>query len=102
MRANMDTINTERLAEIKARAEAAHEGPWGIPPARSNATKFWLQPYKQHGDWSHPSWRGFITCDFKEDAEFVAHAREDIPTLIAAIESMQAENERLRHMLGPS
>lgn len=98
----MDTINTERLAEIKARAEAAHEGPWGIPPARSNATKFWLQPYKQHGDWSHPSWRGFITCDFKEDAEFVAHAREDIPTLIAAIESMQAENERLRHMLGPS
>lgn len=92
-------MTDKELAEIKARAIAAHEGPWGIPPARSNATRFWLQPYKERGDWSNQSWRGFIRCDFKEDAIFVAHAREDIPALLATIEYLRAEIARMQEEL---
>lgn len=87
-------MTDEQLAAIRNRIEAATKGPWGIPPRRSNSTKFWLQPYKDRGDWQW-TYRGFITCFFERDAEFIAHAREDIPALLGEI-------ERLRKLAYPS
>lgn len=76
--------------------DAATPGPWGIPPARNNATKFWLQPYKERGDWADGSWRGFVTCDFERDAEFIAHARRDMQTLLDEVARLRSVNEQLR------
>jgi hypothetical protein len=77
-------MTDKEIEEIEARANRAHPAPWGIPPRRSNATKFWLQLKDKDGDWLW-TWRGFVACDFEEDAEFVAHARSDVPALIAEI-----------------
>ncbi len=70
-----------RLEEIRKRAEAATEGPWqnvrpgGIPPG--------------------------IVCDIKgkpwditDDAEFISHARSDIPWLLALLAQ---KDEALRY-----
>jgi hypothetical protein len=36
----------------------------------------------------------------KPDAEFIAHAREDIPKLVAEVRRLRAENEHCRKLLG--
>jgi hypothetical protein len=74
------------LAAIKARCEAATPGPW-----------------RNFGDWMiHTELdvekRGIpgdklVDTVRKENAEFIAHAREDVPKLIE-------ENERLRDKIG--
>lgn len=84
-----------RQSEIRARVEAASEGPW-----------------KRHTEFVNDVWTGkdgrmgsILTSvrhhklgkmgEFKdlmgEDAEFVAHARQDIPWLLDRLESVEAE-----------
>ena len=69
----------DRLAQIEARVEAATEGPWD---AVQGATPGMVWVELRH--------RATI-CDFpyeqgsQEDAEFIAHARQDIPALLAAV-----------------
>lgn len=58
----------DRLAEIQARADNATDGPW--------------EPDGQD------SWTPAGRSDFHlsiSDAEFIAHARTDVPALIAAL-----------------
>ncbi len=86
----------DELAAMRARVDAATPGPWGIPPARSNATKFWLQPKNKDGDWT---WRGFVTCDFKQDAEFIAAARRDMQTLLDEVERLRTELDGVHGMI---
>lgn len=78
----------DRLAQIRARAEAATPGPWGYtlqtptmggttwalriagkPGIRAGVVEY------QHGD---------------ANAEFITHARTDIPALLAAVEAVLA------------
>ena len=54
----------KELQEIKERCEKASPGPWKVLNMLYNSVD--------------------------EDAEFIAHAREDIPKLIAEIERLQA------------
>ena len=71
-----------RLAEIRARAENATDGPWedwggvdanGVTRASGPIT------WDDHG--------GEV---FKPaDAEFIAHARTDVPALLAAVEAVR-------------
>src|SRR5690606_21978359 len=79
-------MTPEQLAAIRARAEAATPGPW------------------------HDDQDGMVysTCQpgcavvindidlAVEDAEFIAHAREDIPALVAEVERLQVELARVR------
>ena len=79
-------MTPEQLAAIRARAEAATPGPW------------------------HDDQDGMVysTCQpgcavvindidlAVEDAEFIAHAREDIPALVAEVERLQTELARMR------
>jgi len=80
----------DRLAEIREREAKATAGPWAsvvFPEAAGSG-------FPPHGDVIGPP---MVTLDRSvkftiDDADFISHAREDIPWLIA-------ENERLRNEL---
>ena len=91
------------LAAIRARAEAATEGPWE-------------NDYPEVGQhWSRPEpWAKVVSTDVacmaycyggsaqgienEADAEFIAHAREDIPALLAEIDRLNATIQRVREI----
>mgnify|MGYP003502698628 CR=1 FL=1 len=56
-------MDEKRIAEIKARAEAASKGPW-------------------NSHWSSPRAN-------PNDTDFIAHAREDVPALVAEVRRMR-------------
>ena len=76
-------MTKEQLAEIKARAEAATPGPWeyierkGFPTITSEGFRQSSEPWFD------------ISGD--EDAIFCAHARTDIPALLAEVERLKTE-----------
>lgn len=84
----------DELKAIKARAEAATPGPWtrsdgdGISPGRrvwqgdrqrrvANCDAFAIQ----EGDWGK--------AQDATNAEFIAHARTDVPNLVAEVERLR-------------
>src|SRR5688500_14177874 len=69
-------MTLESIEEIEKRAEAATPGPWWVSPNPEQ----WVE--SEH---DYPPSR-------LQDAEFIAHAREDIPALI---ESLRARDELL-------
>ena len=71
------------LDEIKARANAATEGPWDY--YRAHYASGYHTIYQKHemGDFD------VATEASKSDAEFIAHAREDIPALVAEVERLR-------------
>lgn len=85
------------LDSIKARCEAATEGPW----------------HREHGDYGCVSIGNFgwvvdgpncpqydeDTPQGHADAEFIAHARTDVPALVAEVERLRAEVERHMRMI---
>lgn len=80
---------------IRQRAEKATKGPWTAENAETRE------------DGSPGNAWGVVSPDFivilhdfvrNVDAEFIAHAREDIPALLAALDVLEAERDRLRVM----
>lgn len=74
-------MNQKELDEIKERCDKATEGPWitGGCSGRMITT-----PDGYVGD-------GFIAdVDTKVHADFIAHARQDVPALLAEIESLNS------------
>ena len=72
---------TSRLDAIKARAAAATEGPWRVQ----------LDGF-DYGPWDEvyvDNARGECPCTpcGVSNAEFIAHARSDVPVLVAAVEA---------------
>lgn len=82
---------TSRLDAIKARAEAATGGPWRVQ----------LDGF-DYGPWDEvyvDNARGECPCTpcGVSNAEFIAHARSDVPVLVAAVKAVLAisrETER--------
>lgn len=80
----MDT-NPPDLGAIEARANAASRGPWEHG-----------MEYEQQdpGDYVSTAWGGIVVCSDQAptpaDAEFIAHAREDVPTLAAEVRRLRA------------
>lgn len=109
MTENAHTPLTEaELNAIEARCEAATPGPWkqsdcgydvcskNIPSACDNSSRMTIARCME-GD-SRP-----YTTAYKgacKDAEFIAHARTDLPRLLAAYRELKAENERLENEIG--
>lgn len=88
-------MDEKRLEEIEARAKAATPGPWTIFARSKRAVRaIWLTRLNRDGD-SVWTWPGFVQTSFEHDADFIAHARQDIPDLLAEIERLQAKNEEL-------
>lgn len=71
---------------LRARAESATPGPWEVLPTRTGAYVT-----------TDPRFSGGRLGDFDmiADAEFAAHARTDIPALLADRDALAAEVERL-------
>ena len=80
-----DRLSDERLAEIEARAAAATPGPWEADGEPNNRIV-----------WCGPEDRVcFMTSNGRgvENGDFIAHARDDIPALLAELKELRAERE---------
>lgn len=96
-------LTPEQIAEIKGRCNAATEGPWRVTTSdgRKNiaiesasvvktdtpermVSSVHITAWKQDGRNAKPT------------AEFIAHSRTDIPTLLAHIEAVETERDALR------
>jgi len=67
-----------RFDEIKARCDAATQGPWSFDWSEGEVPVFYGQTTKISGTFS-------VEANTIEDAEFIAAAREDVPWLIECI-----------------
>ena len=81
-------MDKERLQEIKSRLEKTTPGEW-IVDEQFRILHVWDEHYCEYvsDNWD------------KDNAEFIAHARQDVPDLVAEIEQLRAENARFRAVL---
>lgn len=86
-------ITGERLAEIRRRAEASAEGPFGLVPRGFG--DYDVEPVDERGErrGELAGVRGMFMRE--EDAEFFRHAREDVLALHDALEEAERRAERL-------
>ncbi|MEG0470753.1 MAG: hypothetical protein RR588_00305 [Solibacillus sp.] len=81
-------MNAEQLQAIKERVEKATPGPWAFDKGkkeRMDRRPAVIEVFVQEeNEW-------FISGDISDlkDAEFIAHAREDVPALIAEVERLK-------------
>jgi hypothetical protein len=94
------------LEAIRVRADAATAGPWGSLPDIVPGQPNWII-----GRTADPNDGYYGTTDVlriadenldgnylsDDDAEFIAHARTDIPALIAEVEALRAQHEAAPH-----
>lgn len=82
---------TDQLAAIQARADAATEGPWHVDDEEQTVrAREYAGEIVYDRSAEHPSeW-----AEFKQTAEFIAHARADVPALLALVREQQARIER--------
>lgn len=91
----------ERIAEIRARADAATPGPWTtqkpfVPLGEGFAPGMIIAAVgPKQGIYADPPSGSFPESDRK----FIANARSDIPDLLLALDAAQEENRRLREAL---
>lgn len=76
-------VSAPDLDAIRARAEGGTEGTWTVD--------------RQTGQiWANPGEPVLVAqVGWAEDADFIAHAREDVPALLAALAAAHAENKML-------
>ena len=73
---------SDYLDQIEARIEAATEGPWSVYTTRGGTYVTRPDLLGVAREWSLVWQDG--------DAEFIAHAREDLPRLLAAVRAVEA------------
>jgi hypothetical protein len=99
------------LEVIKARAGAATSGPWRVVCDDSERpTTVWQECTSADHPVAEDPGRQYVFDDcrdgelhaepfFREaDAEFVAHARTDVPALLAEVERLRAMEARVRQL----
>lgn len=85
-------LSAERLAEIRARAEAATPGPWRQDVMYVDAVVPQGRPGGEVIIQCYPTVRHLnAVVPVKANAAFVAHSRKDVPELLAEIERLTAE-----------
>lgn len=103
---------TDRIAEIEARAKAATEGPWEASDWSRDGGDFRvtietnrpevLEP-GQSGIWPNGIMKLCIASTESgenplRDADFIAHARSDIPYLISQVRALQERDAEIARM----
>lgn len=94
-------MTDEQLAEIEARAEKAFPGPWKhyidrewhSPDRVIEAANTWVVIRDENCEHNWKLGRN------EDNYEFIAHARTDIPMLIAEVRRLRAQYEELRDAL---
>jgi hypothetical protein len=76
----------ERLAQIRAREQAATKGPWRVEEHRPSLTRMVVSE-----DGTLDVDLGYVGNRTEPDAEFIARAREDIPWLLGQLEELLEE-----------
>ena len=102
MRRQSKVLTPDRLQEIKARCERATEGPWAVIPNRHKGKDG--RPWGKIVAYLRTPTGGTVARNIMTwgddngpaDAEFSAHAREDVPALVAEVERCWREIEELR------
>lgn len=96
------TLTPERIEEIRKRADAATAAPWASRPTATGMQRVlgWLNENSWRGSlefvlasinsWSAPG-SGPVKVEAAANADFIAHARTDIPHLIASHESLRLQ-----------
>lgn len=85
------------FAAIEARAAAATEGPWAVERWEDFAGK---PSYYVDGALRWREHLNTLSCEGDKDtAEFIAHAREDVPALLAAVRERDNTIARIREVL---
>lgn len=97
-------MTPEQLAAIKARADAATPGPWETDRDRFDEDEgfVWVIQNANLSEVGQGLWAYVFedACNNPENnAAFIAHARQDIDDLIAALEATQAEVAALHRMM---
>lgn len=89
-------MTEEELKAIKDRADKASAGPWtcGIP---DDEGQIWVDVGDREAATRRFYWHDMEMATGKDlyNAEFIAHAREDVPALIAEVERL---NEYVREL----
>jgi len=86
----MEEMSDEKLIEIKRRSEAARPGPWKSyieGRDHESGSNFVMVPNES----SKTSVLEFSGQVSEADQDFIAHAREDIPALLAEIERLKSK-----------
>ena len=92
-------MTDEELREIEARADAASVGPWrtnyelgGQPPDWNG----WV--WRDDGTWNGYGTELELICGSQTDANatFIAHAREDVPALVAEVRRLRAAFDAIK------
>jgi hypothetical protein len=104
----MTDLTDDQLAAIEARAAKATLGKWRL--SEHSGGESWEQDVQVGAGWFLRLSPGYAFSTFTEPAEveaefaanaaFIAHAREDIPALTAALRRAWEERETLRYALG--
>lgn len=92
-------LSDERLAEIRERADKATKGPWEFSDGKSKRCDAFNRNYLRGGDsaividavdisYDYTDSENFLVIE-PEDQAFIAHARQDIPDLLAEIERLK-------------
>lgn len=76
------------LDAIKARADAATPGPWTAGGAFTHPWEVHIAAHLPFVELAHTTQGG-------ADAAFVAHTREDVPTLVAELERLRDAEDRV-------
>jgi hypothetical protein len=84
-----DRLTPEREAEIAIRTEAAYPGPWRRSEEGLERTVL------SEDDVVAISF-GYRGNNTQAEADFVAHAREDVPALLAELNAVRAERDQAR------
>lgn len=92
-------LTPEEIAAIRERAEKATSGPWQyeqyeVDPLSDTAKLYYSGSEKPFADF-----RGDLNQD--QDAEFIAHARTDIPALLANIEELEQALYKISQLCPP-
>jgi len=86
-------LTDEELDEIKARCDAATPGPWVEERDEDSLQAIVSGEEDVIGAWCDPGGGDFGPAISDEDASFIAHAREDIPALLAEVERLRKRVE---------
>ena len=88
-------MTNDELSAIRERAVAATPGPWEMQPIGRSSFGYEL---RQRDSLSVLLYTEGCYVPKQEEANalFIAHAREDVPALLAEVDRLRAENTLLR------